>query len=163
ARKPCWGCSTLVVSCVVLALALAAPASAAPFVQQGPKLAASDENGGAALGYSVALSADGNTALVGGIFDHSGAGAAWVFTRSGSTWAQQGPKLVPNDKEPNEGPANFGTSVSLSADGNTALIGGPSESFGSNVFGAAWVFTRTGSTWTQQGGKLSGDDAIPQA
>ncbi len=46
------------------------------------------------FGYSVALSADGNTALIGGRYESSGAGAAWVFTRSGSTWTQQGGKLV---------------------------------------------------------------------
>ena len=50
------------------------------------------ENG--EFGYSVALSADGNTALIGGPGDNGGAGAAWVFTRSGSAWAQQGAKLT---------------------------------------------------------------------
>ena len=53
------------------------------------------------FGTNVALSADGNTALIGGWNDdsvasgnrdYSGKGAAWVFTRSGSTWTQQGPK-----------------------------------------------------------------------
>ena len=43
---------------------------------------------------SVALSADGNTALIGGFGDNEGAGAAWVFTRSGATWTQQGEKLT---------------------------------------------------------------------
>ena len=47
--------------------------------------------------------------------------------------------------------------MALSADGNTALIGGPTDS--SNV-GAAWVFTRTGGTWTQQGSKLTGSGEI---
>ena len=43
--------------------------------------------------------------------------------------------------------------MALSADGNTALIGGPGDN---SYVGAAWVFTRSGSTWTQQGAKLTG-------
>ena len=70
---------------------------------------------------SVALSADGNTALVGGWKDNSTKGAAWVFTRSGGAWSQQGPKLTGGGEA---GEGGFGTSVALSADGNTALIGG---------------------------------------
>ena len=71
---------------------LAQPALA-EFTQQGPKLVGS---GGvvAQQGSSVALSADGNTAIVGGLADNSFAGAAWVFTRSGGVWTQQGNKLV---------------------------------------------------------------------
>ena len=37
---------------------------------------------------------DGNTAIVGGPSDNSNIGAAWVYTRSGGVWSQQGPKLV---------------------------------------------------------------------
>src|SRR5207248_2473974 len=88
--------------------------------------------------------------LVGGPGDSSGVGAAWVFTRSGSTWSQQGNKLVGTGSS---GAAGQGNSVALSADGNTALVGGPGDNTG---IGAAWVFTRTGSTWSQQGNKLVG-------
>ena len=104
-------------------------------------------------GSSVALSADGNTAMVGGPDDNSGAGAAWVFTRSGSTWIQQGPKLVGTDAST---AAHQGASVALSADGNTALVGGPGDD---SLMGAAWVFTRSGGAWTQQGPKLAGTGA----
>jgi hypothetical protein len=69
----------------------------------------------------VALSGDGNTALIGGPVDNGGVGTAWVFTRSGSTWTQQGSKLTGTDET--EG-GFFGFSVALSGDGNTALIGG---------------------------------------
>ena len=64
-----------------------------PLIQQGAKLTGSDETGTTcSFGSAVALSADGNTALIiGG--DNNG-GGAWVFTRSGSTWTQQGPKLT---------------------------------------------------------------------
>jgi hypothetical protein len=123
-----------------------------PFVQQGSKLTASDENGTGHFGGSVAVSADGGTALIGGPFDNNSAGAAWVFTRSGSTWTQQGSKLTASDEN---GTGQFGSRVALSADGNTALIGGIGDN--SDV-GAAWVFTRSGSTWTQQGSKLTASD-----
>jgi hypothetical protein len=126
------------------------PLSIDPFLQQGPKLTGSEEVGRGRLGGSVALSADGNTALVGGSEDNEGVGAVWVFTRSGTTWTQQGTKLTGGEEM---GKAHFGFSVALSADGNTALIGGG----GDNVEkGAVWAFTRTEATWTQQGPKLVG-------
>jgi hypothetical protein len=54
--------------------------------------------------------------------------------RSGGLWTQQSSKLVGSGAV---GPAFQGASVSLSADGNTAIIGGPADN--SNA-GAAWVF-----------------------
>ena len=48
-----------------------------------------------AQGSSVALSADGNTAIVNGYGDDNGVGgAAWIFTRSNGIWSQQGEKLI---------------------------------------------------------------------
>jgi FG-GAP-like repeat/FG-GAP repeat len=127
------------------------------WVQDGPKLVASDAVGAANLGYSVALSADGNTAIAGGRGDNSEVGAAWVFTRVAGMWTQQGSKLVGSGYV---GAAKQGSSVALSADGNTALIG----AIGDNGFaGAAWVFTRSGSTWTQQATKLFGSGATATA
>jgi hypothetical protein len=121
-----------------------------PFVQQGAKLTGSGESGKGALGFSVALSANGDTALIGAPEDDGGVGAAWVFTRTGSTWTQQGEKLTGAGEEER---GEFGYSVALSANGDTALIGAEKNH---NFVGAAWVFTRTGSTWTQQGEKLTG-------
>ena len=120
--------------------------------QQGPKLVGSGSVGSPQQGSSVALSADGNTALVGGSADNSGAGATWVFTRVGSFWTQQGPKLVGFDGSG----AQQGCSVALTADGNTALVGGSADNSGA---GAAWVFTRLGSAWSQHGPKLVGSGA----
>ncbi len=128
-----------------------------PFIQQGSKLTASDETGSGGFGSSVAVSGDGSTVLIGGPNDNGQAGAAWVFTRSGTTWTQQGPKLVGTGAS---GSAQQGQSVALSSDGNTALIGGP---FDNNLVGAAWVFTRSGTTWTQQGSKLVGTGANAQS
>jgi autotransporter-associated beta strand protein len=120
------------------------------WTQQGSKLVGTGATGASYQGVSVSLSADGNTAMVGGSQDNSGAGAAWVFTRSAGIWSQQGSKLLPTGATGN---AERGRSVSLSADGNTALIGGPADN---SSRGATWVFTRTGTSWSQQGTKLVG-------
>jgi hypothetical protein len=123
------------------------------WTQQGKKLTGGGELGKAGFGYLVALSSDGNTALISGGGDHGGVGAAWVFTRTGETWTQQGVKLTGEEES---GGGNFGWSVALSSDGNVAIMGGPID----NGVGAAWVFTRTGETWTQQGPKLTGSEEI---
>jgi len=131
--------------------------------QQGGKLVPSDVSPGASptsgVGQSVALSADGNTALVGGPGDNNSTGAAWVFTRSGGVWSQQGAKLAGTGAA---GPASQGDSVAISADGNTALIGGPLDNTNAQsgyATGATWVFTRSGGVWSQQGAKLVGTGA----
>nr|WP_162143083.1 FG-GAP-like repeat-containing protein [Pedobacter glucosidilyticus] len=129
----------------------------APNTQQGNKLVGTGTIGSAEQGFSVSISADGNTAIVGGFRDNSNVGAAWVYTRSGSTWSQQGNKLVGTGAV---GAAQQGFSVSISADGNTAIVGGRNDN--SNV-GAAWIYTRSGSTWSQQGSKLVGTGAVGAA
>jgi subtilisin-like proprotein convertase family protein len=124
------------------------------WTQQGEKLVGTGAVGSAWQGFSVALSADGNTAIVGGYHDNGFAGAAWIFVRSGGAWTQQGPKLVGTGAV---GGAFQGVAVSLSADGSTALIGGLSDNLS---VGAAWVFTRSDTVWTQQGSKLVGTGAV---
>jgi hypothetical protein len=128
--------------------------SGSVWTQQGDKLVGTGAVGAAYQGYSVGISGDGSTAIVGGLHDNSDVGAAWVFARSGGVWSQQGTKLV----GAGGGGAGFqGTSVALSADGNTAIVGATNNSvFGT---GAAWIFTRSGDVWSQQGGKLVGTGA----
>ena len=126
----------------------------AQFSQQGPKLVGTDAVGRSYQGSSVSLSADGNTAIIGGVNDNSAAGAAWVWTRSGGVWTQQGTKLVGSGAV---GLASQGSSVSLSADGNTAIVGGFSDH---SYVGAAWVWTRSGGVWIQQGTKLVGSGGV---
>ena len=129
------------------------------WTQQGSKLVGSNVSGGFSYqGYACALSADGNTALVGGLADSGNVGAAWVFVRNGSVWTQQGNKLVGTGAVDVASPAEQGKSVALSVDGNTALIGGPNDSAG---YGATWVFTRSNGVWSQQGSKLVGSGAVP--
>jgi hypothetical protein len=127
--------------------------SGGAWTQQGSKLVGTGASGAAVQGWSVALSADGATALVGGPDDKGGTGAAWVYTLSGGVWTQQGAKLVGTGAT---GPASQGSAVALSADGNTAFVGGPDDA--SNA-GAAWIFVRSGGVWTQQGAKLVGTGA----
>ncbi len=127
--------------------------------QQGPKLVGTDAVDPPLQGFSVAISADGNTAIVGGPHDSSGVGATWVFTRSGGVWTQQA-KLIGTGAI---GASEQGFSVSLSGDGSTAIVGGPiDDNSADGAIGAAWVFTRTGGVWSQQA-KLVGADAVGRA
>lgn len=109
--------------------------SAPPGTQQGAKLVGTGAVGAAYQGWSLSLSADGNTLAVGGREDNTTSGATWIFTRSGSTWTQQGSKLVGSGAV---GAAAQGTSVSLSASGNTLVVGGIEDN---SSVGATWVFT----------------------
>jgi hypothetical protein len=121
--------------------------------QQGGALTPSDGAAGDHFGFAVALGADGGTALVGAIGKNTGQGKAYVFTRSASAWGQQG-ELTAGDGSAGDG---FGVSVGLGANGGTALIGASGKNSGQ---GAAYVFTRSGSTWTQQGGALTAHDGV---
>lgn len=101
------------------------------------------------FGHSVALNADGHTALIGDPTQDEEAGAAYVFTGSGSEWTQQA-ELAGSDEVSRW---NFGASVALSSKGHIALIGAPAPGAGS-----AYVFAGSGSNWTQQS-ELTPDDA----
>ncbi|RBL88352.1 MBG domain-containing protein [Chitinophaga flava] len=124
------------------------------WTQQGSRFTPSDATSTNQFGQCTAISADGNTAVIGGPGDNGSIGAVWVFTRSGSTWSQQGNKLVGTG---NVGKARQGSSVGVSADGNTLIEGGSSDN---SLIGAIWTFSRTGSSWTQSGNKLVGANPI---
>jgi hypothetical protein len=79
-------------------------------------------------GYSVALSANGNSAIVGTPRNDNGAGGAWALYRtSDGSWLYAGPRMIPTDS----------AGVVVSGDGNMAILGGP---FDNNYLGAAFVF-----------------------
>jgi hypothetical protein len=118
------------------------------------KLTAPDGEAGDIFGGGVAL--DGDTALVGAPWDdieeNEDQGSAYVFTRSGTTWAFQEQLLAP------DGSADDWFGMSLALDGDTALIGAPYHDSGENADqGAAYVFTRSGASWSFQQ-KLTASD-----
>jgi hypothetical protein len=131
------------------------------WIQQGKLVGTTSEYGGGlwSQGAAVALSADGRAAIVGGPSDDRTTGAAWIFTFDGKTWTQHGKKLVGSGSyKTGELPSSpgQGMSVALSADGNTAIVGGWRTE-------GAWIFTRNGGEWTQQGNKLVGSGAVGNA
>ncbi len=100
-------------------------------------------SGGAATANRIVM--DGDTALVA-----YSTGGVYVFVRSGTSWFQQ-QRLRPEDppgQQPGAGAIDLG--------GDTAIVGAPRETVGANANqGAAYVFVRSGSTWTQQARLLS--------
>src|SRR5688500_3992670 len=144
---------------------------------------ASNAGGGDYFGSYVALSADGSTLAVAAHWESSAAtgvngnqmddslpqaGAVYIFTRSGTTWAQQAYLKASNtgrkgtsDEDPGDGD-QFGFSLALSADGNTLAVGANSEDANAagaktdpkddswSSAGAVYVFARSGSTWSHQ-------------
>ena len=119
------------------------------------KLVAGDAEAGDALGYAVAVS--GATAVVSG---HGGddngpqSGSAYVFTETGGVWSEQ-QKLLPGDGNASD---SFGFSLGIS--GETVIVGADLDDIGADTdAGSAYVFTRSGETWTQQQKLLPDDGA----
>src|SRR2546428_3104365 len=128
------------------------------------------------FGFNVALSADGNTLAVSAPYEDSAAtgingdqadnsmlnsGAVYIFARTGSTWSQQAYVKASNTGEADEGD-QFGYSIGLTGDGNNLVVGaigedsaatgvnGNQKDNSAQGSGAAYVFSRSGSTWSQQ-------------
>jgi hypothetical protein len=116
---------------------------------QQAKIQPSDIQADDRFGAAVSISGDGNTAIIGANKKDTGgtdAGAAYIYTRSGTSWSQQA-KILSSDRQSND---EFGSAVSISNDGNTAIVGAPNEDTGSNNKGSAYIFTRSGTSWSQQ-------------
>lgn len=136
-------------------------------------LKASNNGANDVFGYSVSLSADGSTLAIGAYGEASSAtgidgtqskndaslaGAVYVFSHSGNTWSQQAYIKASNA----EAGDMFGVAVALSSDGNTLAVGASGEDSNATGIGgvqsdnsaansgAAYLFTRSGSTWSQQ-------------
>jgi hypothetical protein len=134
---------------------------------------ASNASAQSLFGYSVALSGDGNTLVVGAVGESSdatgingnqadtsasGSGAVYVFTRAGTTWSQQTYIKASNTSANMQ----FGWTVAISSDGSTLGVGAPYESSDATGIngnesnsldpnaGAVYVFTSSGTTWSQQ-------------
>ncbi len=112
------------------------------------------------FGWSISLSDAGDTALIGANWDNdngANSGSAYAFTRSGSVWTQQ-VKLLAGDGAASD---EFGHSVSISANGDTALIGARSDDDNGFGSGSAHVFKRSGGAWMQGVKILPGDGDSP--
>jgi hypothetical protein len=124
---------------------------------QQAKLTADDGAASDRFGYSVSVS--GDTALMGAYGDDdygSESGSAYVFERVGGIWSQQA-KLTAGDGAKYD---RFGYSVSVS--GDTVLVGAAHEDddhVSKYDSGAAYVFERVGSSWSQQAKLTAGDGA----
>jgi hypothetical protein len=113
------------------------------------RIQASDASQDDFFGWSVALSSDGNTLVVGAYGDdNSGgvnAGSVYVYTRSNDIWTEQ-QRIQASDASQDD---FFGHAVALSSDGNTLAVGvyGDDNSGGVNA-GSVYVYTRTNNTWS---------------
>ncbi|MFT4035802.1 MAG: hypothetical protein QM679_09550 [Patulibacter sp.] len=114
--------------------------------QQGGELKIPRASQYSGFGRHLALSGDGSVAMI------AGGNAAWFAGRSGSAWQVSPTPLRPTELgwgSDSKGP--FGGEMSLSADGKTALIAG-----GMPAARGAWVFSRQGSGWRQDTGRIPG-------
>lgn len=120
------------------------------------KLTASDGADMDFFGRSISMSSDGNTVVVGAFYDNVGSttrqGSAYVYKWNGSRWAET--KITASDGATWD---VFGSSVSMSSDGSTFVVGAYSGDVGSNIDqGAAYVYKWNGSTWKEK--KLTASD-----
>ena len=113
-------------------------------------LVSNETDTGAEHGYSVAITQDGTTVLIGapGI---DGVGAAFVFTKVNDVWTQSA-KLSPTDNpEYTHTKTGFGSAVAINTVGNTILVGSPTDGNNSQVeSGSVYVYTKTGDVWSRQ-------------
>jgi hypothetical protein len=103
------------------------------------------------FGSPLAISGDGTTVIVGVPFDDGSsgdwAGSAYVFANTGGTWSQQ-TKLTPDD---GDGDDRFGSSMSITDSGDTAIIGAPrDEDPNGEDAGSAYIFKQNSTGWSQQ-------------
>ncbi len=126
------------------------------FTQQAA-LASTDGAPGDGFGFATAIAAD--TAVVGAyakkIGTQSEQGAIYAFVRANAKWTQQGATLSASDGKATD---HFGSAVAIS--GDTVVVGAPTKTIGGNSGqGAAYVFFRSGSAWTQQAELTASDGA----
>jgi len=126
--------------------------------QEDAQLTPSDWVAGDYL-HDISISSDGTTIVAGTYLKNSGQGAAYVFVKPGSGWAdssQEDAKLLASDGASGD---QFGRTVDISGDGSTALIGAYRDDDQGTWSGTAFVFVKPGSGWTdssQEDAKLTG-------
>ena len=124
-------------------------------------LKASNTGANDLFGLTIALSGDGNTLAVGAPYEDSNtttingaqdnndatnSGAVYVFYRDGLTWAQQA-YIKASNADTND---KFGSSLAFSSDGSTLAVGAVGEDTTVANSGAAYIYTRVGTTWSEQ-------------
>lgn len=114
------------------------------------KLTASNKAINDNFGFSVAINNDGTRVVVGSYYSQPGslyrAGSVYIYFRNGSdVWAQEA-ILTASDKAVND---QFGYSVSISDDSSQVLIGANNKTISGVIRGKVYLFTRSGTTWTQ--------------
>jgi hypothetical protein len=129
---------------------------------QQVELSATDAAAYTTFGYSVAMSGDGNTAIVGAPGGHfylgQLEGSAYVYVKSGTNWGEEA-ELTANDGTFND---EFGDSVAINGDGTTALVGAPNRTTTSVQYaGSVYVFVSSGTNWSQQA-ELTSADGEPE-
>jgi predicted amidohydrolase len=134
--------------------------SGSSWTQQAKLTAGADAAAGDFFGESVSISGDGSTAIVGAVFDddngQNDSGSAYIFVRSGSSWTQQQKLTAGTDAGDGD---KFGNSVSISSDGSTAIVGAYVDDDNGQInTGSAYIFVRSGSSWTQQAKLTAGTD-----
>ena len=119
--------------------------SASTWNEVDPRLVPSKITSNEVFGSSVSIA--GDSAIVGKPFG----GAAYVFRRTEGTWDEE-QELMASDHVVSD---YFGTSVSIAAD--YAIVGAPNNDDNGSNSGSAYIFERSGSTWTQVA-KLTASD-----
>ena len=123
-------------------------------------LTASDRVSNDNFGYAVAMDTTGERVIIGSYqADPAGvsnAGKAYVFFRSGTTWSQEA-ILIASDRAAND---KFGFSVSINGYGNKIIVGAPTaDHVGASDGGCAYIFSRSGTAWTQEAILTASDKA----
>ncbi|MCP4362322.1 MAG: hypothetical protein GY796_30315 [Chloroflexi bacterium] len=117
------------------------------------RLVASDGAANDKFGHAIAMAAAPDyTLIIGAPDDDTGfdrnLGAAYVFAYNGSSWSQQ--RKLPVVDARKFSYDTRGKTVAISADGGTAFVGAPGvDGAGGSTPGAVYVFSRSGSRWTQ--------------
>ena len=98
------------------------------------------------------MAIDGDTIVVGAFLNNVNNGTAFVYVRTGTTWSEQA-KLMASDGAVDD---QFGRSVAIA--GDTIVVGADEDDTDNGTkSGSAYVFTRTGTTWTEQAKLMAGD------
>jgi hypothetical protein len=122
-----------------------------PQSEENQSITGSDTTAGDQFGFSVGIS--GDYAVIGApnadISGNSNQGAAYIFKRDGDTWSQEA-KITANDGAADD---QFGCSVAISDDSTNnvtyVIIGAYSDDITHSNQGSAYIFTRSGTTWSQ--------------